>query len=302
MSRRTVLGGGVAGLGLLAVSGVSLVGAGVLPGEFQLRRALGACDVYAPEPRSAAGDVVRGEFRSAHRRATVRYRIAYPPGARDDEPLPVCLVLHGHGGDEDVLGDELSLPRYLADVVRAGVPPFVLAAADGGPRFWHPRADGDDPLGMLVDEFLPLLAGRGLQTGAGQRIGLLGYSMGGYGALLFAELHAPRVAACAVAGPAIWRDYTAARKSMAQAFDSAADWSRYDVLANGAALTGMPVRVDYGTDDSFTSNMSALKAALPDEAQVRVSPGCHDATFWRSVAPGALTFIGQGFAQVPMIS
>ena len=293
-----MLGSGVASLGLLAAGGVGLVGAGIVPGESHLRRALGACDVYAPEPRSEPGDVVRGAFRSAHRRTTVRYRIAYPPGVAAGSPLPLCLVLHGYGGDERVLGAEIALPGYLADVVADGVPAFALAAADGGPRYWHPRADGDDPLGMLTDEFLPLLAGRGLRTGAGQRIGLLGYSMGGYGALLFAELNAARVAACAVGGPAIWRSYADARQESASTFDSAADWSRYDVLARGAALTGVPVRVDYGVHDPYAGSMPALKEALPD-AQVRAAPGCHDATFWRSMAPEALTFIGRSFSQVP---
>ncbi|GAA0263408.1 alpha/beta hydrolase-fold protein [Cryptosporangium japonicum] len=299
VSRRAVLGTGVAGLGLLAAGGVGLVGTGVVPGESRLRRALGACDVYAPDPKTEPGDVVGGQFRSAHRRATVRYQIAYPPGFAAGSSLPVCLVLHGYGGDERVLGAEIALPGYLADVVADGVPAFALAAVDGGPRYWHPRADGDDPLGMLTDEFLPLLAGRGLQTGAGRRIGLLGYSMGGYGALLFAELNAARVAACAVGGPAIWRSYADARRESASAFDSAADWSRYDVLAHGAALAGVPVRVDYGTHDPNAAVMPAVRAALP-EARVRESPGCHDATFWRSTAPGALTFIGRTFAQVPL--
>ncbi|SHN02292.1 alpha/beta hydrolase-fold protein [Cryptosporangium aurantiacum] len=300
VSRRAVLGGGVAGLGLLAVGGVGLVGAGVLPGQHKMRRALGACDVYVSEPRSAAGELIRGEFRSARRRAVVRYRIAYPPGARDDDQLPVCLVLHGFGGDEGVLGDGIALPRYLADVVADGVPPFVLAAADGGPRYWHPRADGDDPLGMLTDEFLPLLVGRGLEAGAGQRIGLLGYSMGGYGALLFAELYPTRVAAVAAGSPAIWRDYAEARQASVDAFDSAADWSRYDVLSRGSALAGMPVRVDYGRDDFIAPNMPALRDVLPAEATVRQAAGCHDDTFWRSVAPEVLTFIGRTFAEVPM--
>ncbi|TQS43867.1 alpha/beta hydrolase [Cryptosporangium phraense] len=297
VSRRAVLGGGVAGLGLVAVSGVGLVGTGVLPGQHQLRRALGACDVYAPPPEAAAGPIVRGAFRSTHRRTTVNYRIAYPPGARDTDSLPVCLVLHGFHGDAGVLGDGIALPGYLADVVAAGIPPFVLAAADGGVGYWHPRADGDDSLGMLNDEFLPLLAGRGLQAGAGQRITVLGYSMGGYGALLYSETYPTRVAACAAGSPAVWLSHDEARRASPTAFDSAADWARYDVRARASALAGIPVRVDYGRDDPFAPNMPALKRALPVDAVVREGDGCHDSTFWRSVAPEALTFLGRAFAR-----
>lgn len=286
----------MASLGLVAASGVGLVGAGLLPGESTVRRALGACDVPAPRPRSAAGRVISGTFGSTRRRTGVRYRIAYPPGARAGDSLPVCLVLHGLRGDERVLGAELALPGYLADATNAGVPPFVLAAADGGPRFWHPRADGDDPLGMLTEEFLPLLAGRGLGAGAGQRIGLLGYSMGGYGALLFAELYPTMVGACAVGGPAVWTSYRQAHRDSPAAFDSAADWRRYNVLTRGAALDGVPVLVEVGHDDPFVGSIPALTAALPRGAQIRTAPGCHDATYWRSTAPAALTFIGEAFA------
>jgi enterochelin esterase-like enzyme len=289
-----VLGGWVASMGLVAAGGVGLIGAGVVPGEPRLRRALGACNIAAPEPRSRPGTLVKGDFASARRQRRVRYRIAYPPGTRTDEQLPVCLVLHGASGDERVL-DQMALPGYLADAANAGLPPFVLAAADGG-RYWHPRADGDDPLGMLTDEFLPLLARRGLATGAGQRLGLMGYSMGGYGALLFAELFPARVAACAVGSPAIWRSYEQASRSSPGAFDSAADWHRYDVLARGWALAGIPVRVDYGNDDPFFDVVPALRAALPSGAQIHTTPGCHDSTFWRSVAPDALDLVGHAFA------
>ena len=34
--------------------------------------------------------------------------------------------------------------------IRQPIPSIVLAAADGGDTYWHRRADGDDPLGMLV--------------------------------------------------------------------------------------------------------------------------------------------------------
>ena len=295
VSRRALLGGGVASLGLVAASGVGLIGSGLLPGESQVRRVLGVCDVSAPDPKSAAGELVSGTFGSTKRRAEVRYRIAYPPGARATDPLPVCLVLHGLGGDERVIGPEIALPGYLADLVGAGAPPFVLAAADGGPRFWHPRANGDDPLGMLTDEFLPLLAGRGLNAGAGQRIGLLGYSMGGYGALLFAEQYPTLVGACAVGGPAIWTSYERVHKDNPEAFDSAADWDRHNVLARGAMLAGVPVRIDIGHDDPFVGNIPALKASLPTGVEIETTPGCHDATFWRSSAPAALWFVSRAF-------
>ncbi|MBV9098912.1 MAG: esterase, partial [Frankiaceae bacterium] len=67
--------------------------------------------------------------------------------------------------------------------------------------YWHRRSDGDDPQLMLLTEFIPLLASRGLRT---DRLGLAGWSMGGYGALLLAERIGPsRCAAVAVDSPAL---------------------------------------------------------------------------------------------------
>jgi hypothetical protein len=59
--------------------------------------------------------------------------------------------------------------------------PFVIAAADGGRGYWHPH-DGDDAGAMVLDEFLPLFQEQGREWTS--RVGWLGWSMGGYGALL----------------------------------------------------------------------------------------------------------------------
>ena len=57
---------------------------------------------------------------------------------------------------------------------------------------------------MVVDELLPLLADHGLRTDA---IGLMGWSMGGYGALRLAGLLGPgRVRVVVAASPALWSD------------------------------------------------------------------------------------------------
>ncbi len=58
------------------------------------------------------------------------------------------------------------------------MPPFAIATVDGGTTYWHPRPNGEDAGGMVVDEFLPLLAEQGLRT---DRSAFHGWSMGGYG-------------------------------------------------------------------------------------------------------------------------
>ena len=68
----------------------------------------------------------------------------------------------------------------------------------------------------------------------------MGQSMGGYGALLAAERDPARYRAVAVAGPAIFPSYDDERRSVGDAFDSPADFARYDVLAHAARCAGGP--------------------------------------------------------------
>jgi enterochelin esterase-like enzyme len=93
----------------------------------------------------------------------------------------------------------MRLDEHLAAAARSGVPPFVLVAVDGGETYWHRRASGDDPERMILDEVRPRLAEMGLRT---SRLALMGWSMGGYGALLAARRHPEVVVATAASSPA----------------------------------------------------------------------------------------------------
>jgi pimeloyl-ACP methyl ester carboxylesterase len=137
-------------------------------------------------------------------------------------------------------------PDFLAEAVATGsVAPFALASVDGGASYWHRRTTGEDRMAMLLRDFLPMLADRhGLDRGP---VALVGWSMGGYGAILGAEEHPERFVAVAAASPAIFRTYDEMLAGAGDAFDSPEDFSRHDVIANAARLAGIPVRVDCGT-------------------------------------------------------
>src|SRR4051794_578757 len=194
--RRLLIGAGAATVGA-AGGGFLLVREGVLPGRQRLASALGACDVPVPETGTAPGRTVTGAFDSLRRGRRVGTVVVYPPGRSPGERLPVCLVLHGYGSDATGAIGSGAYDRYLATQVAAGTPPFALAAMDGGNGYWHPHAT-DDPLGALLDEFLPRLSAQGLVT---DRFGVLGWSMGGYGAPLCAVTVPTRVAAGAARPP-----------------------------------------------------------------------------------------------------
>ena len=138
---------------------------------------------------------------------------------------------------------------------------------------------------MLIDEFVPLID---REVGNGRR-GLLGWSMGGYGALLAAERNAGLFGAVALTSPALWRRFA---DTAPGAFDDERDFRAHDPFTATDRLEGVPVRADIGRDDPFVPGFRDLAELLPD-ATFRVGDGFHDAAFWRSVAPAQVRFFAR---------
>lgn len=282
----------MAGIGALA-GGYLLVEGDVLPGRIRLNQALEGMPLLGEDPvsppQTEPGPIVTGSFFSQARDTEVGWTVAYPPGFDDRANLPVSLLLHGRYEDNTWMFDDLSLQHYLAKATEVDeVPPFALASIDGGSATnWHPRGSGDDPQAMLVEEFLPLLENRGLTT---DRIGLWGWSLGGYGALLLATvLGVGRVSAVVATSPALW---LAPEDTAPDVFDDAADFERNDVFTKVGALEGIPLRIDVGDDDSFAPNVETFIDALPRPPAGGVGNGFHDASYWMKVAPDEIAFLG----------
>lgn len=231
-----------------------------------------------------------GSFESAARRTKVGWTVIYPHGQRPDAPLPVVLMLHGRGGDHTSAIGDLGADRYLTAAVQAGTPPFALAAVDGGTdNYWHRRASGDDPQRMLTAEFLPLLKKRGLRT---ERFGVLGWSMGGYGALLLAaDLGATRVAAAGAMSPALWRK---ASQAAAGAYDGPDDFQRHRVFGRAGDFKDVALRIDCGRDDPFAGAVRELRDELTADGGLQA--GAHTGGYWRRMLGDQFAFLGAKIA------
>jgi S-formylglutathione hydrolase FrmB len=290
VSRRTVLVGGAATVVGALAGGFAAVELGWVPGRVELGEALGRCAGPAPPPDGTGPEVRSALLPSRYRGRDVPWALALPP----DVPvagLPVVLVLHGRGGTARSAFDELGLHRVLARHVAAGGRPFALAAADGDIAYWHPRASGDDPLGMLVHEVLPALAAIGLAV---DRIGAWGWSMGGYGALLLAReserdaLDGVRVAAAAAASPALFESAGATSEG---SFDGPDDFARWGDLLADPGVSTTPLRVVCGDNDVFTAATRRYRETVRPTPAGDIVPGCHDPGYWAAEAPAALAFL-----------
>jgi enterochelin esterase-like enzyme len=286
-TRRAFLLGG-AGVAVAGVAGAGLgVEKDVLPGRTFAYEHLGLNGADGVVPDIEPGRVESGSFASAARGTDVGYQVIFPPG--DEDPLlPVVVALHWLGADAATLtSDELGLDRYLAQHVADGGAPFVIAAADGGRGYWHPH-DGDDAGAMVLDEFLPLLQEKGREGTS--RVGWLGWSMGGYGALRLAGLHgADATSAVAVASPALWSDPDEASP---EGFSDAAEYREYSVIDRQDDLTGIPVRIDIGRGDPFYVEVEEYAEGLGPDSQLSRERGGHTPGYWRRMLPEQLGFLG----------
>ena len=294
-SRRAFLLGG-AGLALAGgLTGLELVRNGTLPGKYALARLDGACGSATPPPPGPLPRRHAVSFDSAYRGRRVQMVTLLPSAASAASGLPVVIALHGSGSDATAMADQIAPAMTAARVRQLGV-----ICVDGGDTYWHKRADGDDPVGMIVHEVLPMAAAGGLRT---TRIGITGLSMGGYGALLLAERlgGAPgtggltAAAAVAALSPAVFASYGDARAASRTSFDSPSDFGRNDVRAGLDALRQVPAWIACGSDDPFQPEISQLLARLPavtgHPVPGGIMSGCHDDAFWGRNMPAALRFI-----------
>jgi pimeloyl-ACP methyl ester carboxylesterase len=299
VTRRRFLTLGVAGAGTVVAGGAAvfeLAQRGVIPGKHAIDVLEGACGVAHPPLRfSALGPFFSRRFYSSARNQQVGYTVAYPPGHEPGDRLPLVVMLHGFGGSHSNALAGLSPAQALALHVD-GVPlrPMAMVTVDGGGGYWNPHP-GDDPMGMVVDELVPLCRRLGLGRPP-HKIATMGISMGGYGALLFAEKFPRLFTAVAAISPAVWTSYSEARGANPGAYASPAAFAANDVVTHTQALEGVPVRVASGDSDPFHPGVVALAAALPPGAVVEFSQGCHNDSFFLAQEPASLSFLSRHLA------
>ncbi|GAA1148655.1 alpha/beta hydrolase [Ornithinicoccus hortensis] len=254
VSRRTVLRGGL--LTLAGAAGVS---------------SLSGCGT----PESGL-PVQEGRLDTDHWPGqTPRWRLAVP-----EQATATVIALHGYGGDSDFFFD----PPLAAQVAEQhGI---AVAAVDGGDTYWHARADGTDTGAMVLEDLLPALEEAGAPV---DRVGLTGFSMGGYGALLLAtQLPPARVLGVAAVSAAIFFSIGESTGS----FDDEADFAEHDLFRRVDALRQVPVWLACGASDSFAETNQALADELPDAVAV-LDAGEHDRVYFEGHWPEGMAFLGE---------
>lgn len=238
--------------------------------------------------------LITGQFVSAKMGGReTRWAVARPRGVTGK--LPVVVVLHAlNTNEKSIFTSKLEMQNALQQYVDAGNPPFALAAADGARNYWHARADSTDAGAMILDEFIPMLAANRELNLSTERIGLFGWSMGGYGALRLASmLGAPRVAAVSVSSPALWGD---PRNFPPRAFDSYEDYQANSLFGQQDRFARIPLMLAIGSSDQFFMYTRQWAAGLHPPPAFGTAAGGHTNRYWRSVLPDHIAFLGRNLA------
>ncbi|MDY6810093.1 MAG: alpha/beta hydrolase-fold protein [Actinomycetota bacterium] len=298
VSRRSVL---VGGLGAAMIGGLSACAddeqAEIDPPRLGVHA---ADDELPPEesPPQIPSDgpaLITGTFRSAKMGGRdTRWAVARPDGVSGQ--LPVVLVLHAlNTNEQSIFSEKQQMQNVLQRYVDDGGVPFALASADVGRNYYHRRTDGADGAAMILDEFLPMLGADPQLNLSTERIGLFGWSMGGYGALrLGAMVGSPKVAAVSVSSPALWAD---PRNFPPRAFDSAADYRAHSLFGQQSAFRSIPLLICIGSSDQFFTYTRQWAADLHPPAAFGTSAGGHTNRYWRGVLPDHVEFLGRNLAR-----
>lgn len=193
----------------------------------------------------------------------------------------LVLVLHGAGHTAQSAFDELGLAPHAQE---SGL---AIAAVSGDNTWWHPRPGVGDGLHLVTDDLLPAALATA-ELPPSTRVGLLGYSMGGYGALLVgATLGPKRVRGIVAQAPALFDD----PRQAGHAFSSATDFEDWSINeARRAVLRTIPVWIDCGEQDYFIDVSRELAADLP-RAHTTFRPGDHDTAVWKPLVGEELRWL-----------
>lgn len=266
-SRRTLLRIAVAGPLTLLAGAASGCGE---PG--------GTPPTTSPGAEQAGIAVTSGTFRTPRRPGVeVAWTLSRPPTVKG-----LIVALHGKDGrGSDWFGD-------IAAQRAAAAAQLAIVGVDGAGLYWHARRDGSDAGAMIDADLLPLMAAQGLPVA---RIGLLGLSMGGFGALLLGSRLGPgRIFGVATMSAALWSD---PGRTAPGAFDDRDDYDRVDVFARVAALKPLRIWMACGDRDPFRADNELMAKRLGNATTV-FDGGGHTVEYWRDHVGAALSFLAAG--------
>jgi len=126
-------------------------------------------------------------------KTVVTYDILLPEGYNTDtdKRYPVMYCFHGYGDNNTSWnGQYMGCEAKIKSLESQGLEPMIYVFPNGGNSYWVDRYDGKYPyMTMFVQEFVPMIDATYRTIADASHRGTIGYSMGGFGAMVMAMQH-----------------------------------------------------------------------------------------------------------------
>jgi S-formylglutathione hydrolase FrmB len=267
---------------------------------------------------AAAGRVECNALQSKILARRVSYCIVLPASFDTEKTkhFPILYSLHGLGDNEQFfvhsglwnLVEDMQEKRELKE--------FLIATPDGGAGFYINSRDGKNRYeDFLLQEFFPFIEKRYRAAAGRANRGILGVSMGGYGALHLAFRHPQLFVSVSAHSAALIEKLPAflgnapqspRARVLGNVFGAPPDLAFWEqnsplTLARTANLTGLHIYLDCGDRDDygFDAGAAALDKILTARHiahEFHLYPGRHDVAYFAEHLPASLLFTSKYFA------
>lgn len=157
----------------------------------------GSGSIVSPDNRTAEKFTKRYNvdqtFYSEKLKQEVKYNVLLPTEylTNSDAQYDVVYLFHGYGDNQSAWGSSLNIQLISDEQERLGhVRPLIYIMPQGFNSYYCNSYDGSfDYMDMLINEIVPLIDKRFRTNAASSSRAVVGYSMGGFGALTVAMQH-----------------------------------------------------------------------------------------------------------------
>jgi len=256
---------------------------------------------------------------------TIKYMVYLPKDYDSSKAsYPVVYLLHGMGDDESGWYEGGYL-AYYTDASAAESIPMIYVMPQGFNSYWVNKYNSEFPyMDMLVDEMVPAIDKLFRTVKDPQHRAVMGYSMGGYGALILPAKN-PDVFKTGVALSMSYRTDQQYMDEPQSGWDNqwgsvfggigtsgtdrlTAYYKEYNPFyffknPGDKSLNGQNYFFDCGDDEENLSEPNGeLHIMLRDlniRHEYRVKNGAHDWDYWNKALPEALKYIGLAVQNIP---
>jgi enterochelin esterase-like enzyme len=264
------------------------------------------------------------KFYSSILGADVTYAVLLPEGynvSKDD--YPVVYLFHGFGDKENAWYANGSI-QYYSDQYKGAIVPMIFVMPSANNSYYANRYNGRYPyMDMLTKDMVPEID-KLFRTKSNKKYrAAMGYSMGGYGALILPALN-PNIFSVGVPLSMSFRtdqQYILEPQSVFdyqwspifggvgaigqnRITDYFKQYSPFHFFKNQAAsnFTNLKLFIDCGDDEESLSitnnNLHTVLRDLNISHQYRVRSGGHSFDYWKKSYPEALKYISDAFQDI----